>query len=282
MRNVGDIQHADEGTHRCCPSDENAARLAGAPRVSHGVCRFPRPAGLDALVEHYAGKERPAASYDPQAWVEALDGVLAESFVRRALERPDVTTRLAGPDRIAVDRAGLVAAVAGADFDDDESLLAVWLLVQAWGNSTRAQHGRQNIARAAAHRDQLLTNLRATATILREAHEVASTEDAYRSWAGRIGIKESFFTQWFAVAGIKPGRSWQPLTLDRSVWRTLNNTLGLTVHQIAGTTSQWVLYRTYVEMLHAWGGSGDGAQRLEWVLFAHHGLPPVDPSSNVA
>lgn len=270
------------------PKDPSGdAEVVRAIRAFHGVPEFPRPAGLEELVDYYAGKEQSPEAYNPDVWVEALDGVLPKSFVRAALERRDVTTRLLDPDRVAVDRAGLVAAVTGADFDDDESVLAAWLLIQAWGNGTRSRWGRQNTARAAAHRDQLLTNLRATAMILRQAHDVAATEDAYRAWVGRIGMNESFVTKWFAFAGIKPGRAWQPLILDRSVWRTLNNTLGLTLHAIAGTTSQWAVYRTYVEMLHEWGGSVEGAQRLEWVLFTHHGLPlpslymPNDEASGV-
>ena len=224
MGTVADGKRADEGVHfHFLPKDPSRdVEAVRAIRAFHGATEFPRPDGLDVLIDHHRGKEQSAEAYNPAVWVQALDGVFTADFVRAALEPPDATTPVLNPDRVAVDRAGLVTAVTGADFDGDESLLAAWLLVQAWGNGTRSQYGRQNTARAAAHREQLLKNLRATATILREAHDVASTEDAYRAWVGRIGINESFFTKWFAFAGIKPGRPWQPLILDRSVWRTLN------------------------------------------------------------
>jgi len=34
------------------------------------------------------------------------------------------------------------------------------------------------------------------------------------------------------------------------VWRTLRRTLAVDLEAIAGTTSQWVVYRTWVELLH--------------------------------
>lgn len=160
----------------------------------------------------------------------------------------------------------------GTDLDDDGELLSAWLLVQAWGNGISSRFGRLNTAKALGHREQLLTNLRTTATILREAQDTAEIERAYRAWQGRIGISESFFTKWFAFAGVRPGRSWQPLILDARVRRTLSRPpLEVSLKTVAGTTSLWVVYRAYVEMVHEWAGSSVAAQRLEWIRFEQNG-----------
>lgn len=202
--------------------------------------------------------------------------------MREALEHPEWTTAL-GPGRNATDRPRVSAAVRSADFDDDDELLSAWLLVQAWGNGLRSHHGRGNTAAALGHREQLLANLRTTASLLRESSSTESTAAAYRAWRTGIGINESFFTKWFAFAGVRAGRAWQPLILDQRVWRTLNKTLALSMREAAGTTSQWVVYQTYVETVHDWAGDPEVAQRLEWVLFKHNGLPlPTDEASQQA
>lgn len=238
-----------------------------------------RPADLERLVDHYRDRAPGAEQYNPDVWVAALARVADERLVRGALEHPAWTTAL-GTSRNATDRTRVAAAVRSVDFGDDDELLSAWLLVQAWGNGLRSHHGRRNTAAALSHRDQLLANLRTTASILRESPGTESTAAAYRAWRTGIGINESFFTKWFAFAGVRPGRVWQPLILDRRVWRTLNKTLALRMSEAAGTTSQWVVYRTYVETVHDWAGDPDVAQRLEWVLFMHNGLPlPTDEGS---
>jgi len=235
------------------------------------VGNYPRPSELDRLIDSYEGREQGAQSYNPNVWVAALADVVDEDFVRGALQLADVTTELR-PDRFAVDRGRLAKVVAGADLDDDYELLSAWLLVQAWGNGVSSRFGRLNTAKALGHREQLLTNLRTTATLLREARDPVEIERAYRAWQGRIGISESFFTKWFAFAGVRPGREWQPLILDARVRRTLSRPpLDASLTALAGTTSLWVVYRTYVEMVHEWGGSPEAAQRLEWILFERNG-----------
>lgn len=232
---------------------------------------YPRPSELDRLIDSYEGREQGTQSYNPNVWVAALADVVDEDFVRRALQRRDVTTELR-PDRFGVDRERLAKVVAGTDLDDDGELLSAWLLVQAWGNGVSSRFGRLNTAKAVGHREQLLTNLRTTTAILREAQEPVEIEKAYRAWQGRIGISEAFFTKWFAFAGVRAGREWQPLILDARVRRTLaRRPLDVSVTAVAGTTSLWVVYRAYIEMVHEWGGSPEGAQRLEWILFEHNG-----------
>ncbi len=235
------------------------------------VGKYPRPSELDRLIDSYEGREQGAQSYNPNVWVTALAEVVDEDFVRGALQRADATTELR-PDRFGVDRTRLAKVVAGTDLDDDDELLSAWLLVQAWGNGLRSQFGRLNTAKALGHREQLVANLRTTATLLREAHDLADIEKGYRAWHGRIGISEAFFTKWFAFAGVRTGRQWQPLMLDARVRRMLSRPpLAVSLTAVAGTTSLWVDYRTYVEMVHEWGGSPEAAQRLEWILFEQNG-----------
>ncbi len=234
------------------------------------VGMYAKPDGLADLIDHYEGREQGEQSYNPNVWVTALAEVVDEDVVRSALQRPDATTEMRS-DRYAVDRARLAQVVAGADLDDDNQLLSVWLLVQAWGNGLHSRFGRLNTAKALGH-SELLSNLRATATLLRESHDPREIEAAYRTWRARIGIGEAFFTKWFAFAGVQPGREWQPLILDARVRRTLARPpLEVSLTAVAGTTSLWVVYRTYVEMVHEWGGGPEAAQRLEWILFEQNG-----------
>ncbi len=232
---------------------------------------YPRPRELDRLIDNYEGREQGEQLYNPNVWVSALADVLDEDFVRGALQRPTATTERRS-DRFAIDRQRLAKAVASADLDNDAELLSAWLLVQAWGNGVSSRFGRLNTAKALGNREQLTTNLRTTATILREAQDTAEVEKAYCAWQGRIGISEAFFTKWFAFAGARPGRAWQPLILDARVRRTLARPpLEVSLTTLTGTTSPWVVYRTYVEMVHEWGGSPEAAQHLEWVLFERNG-----------
>ena len=242
----------------------------------NAVGEYPRPSDLDHLIDSYEGREQGEQSYNPNVWVTALAEVVDEDFVRGALQRSDATIELRS-DRYAVDREWLAKVVAGADLDDDSQLLSAWLLVQAWGNGTRSRFGRPNTAKALGHRELLLSNLRTTATILREAQDTTEIEKAYRAWKGRIGISEAFFTKWFAFAGVRLGRDWQPLILDARVRRTLSRPpLEVSLTAVAGTTSVWVVYRAYIEMVHQWAGGAKAAQRLEWILFEQNGWGLVD------
>lgn len=235
------------------------------------VGNYPRPSELDRLIGSYEGRGQGEQSYNPNVWVAALAEIVDEDFVRDALQRADATTEFR-PDRFAVDRERLAKVVSGADLDDEDELLSAWLLVQAWGNGVSSRFGRLNTAKALGHREQLLTNLRTTAMLLREARDPVEIEKAYRTWRGRIGISEAFFTKWFAFAGVRLGREWQPLILDARVRRTLARPpLEVSLTALADTTSLWVVYRTYVEMVHEWGGSPEAAQRLEWILFEQNG-----------
>ena len=115
------------------------------------------------------------------------------------------------------------------------SPLGSWSKV--WGRAP-ARGSVDDTAKALGHREQLLNNLRTTAAILREAQEPVEIEKAYRAWQGRIGISEAFFTKWFAFAGVRAGREWQPLVLDARVHRTLaRRPLDVSLTAVAGTTS---------------------------------------------
>ncbi len=93
------------------------------------------------------------------------------------------------------------------------------------------------------------------------------------------GIRQAFFTKWFAFAGYLPGRAWQPLILDSRVYRTLNLTLGVNTIDMAGTLSRATRYMSYVGHMHDWAqlitsnGCPIDAERLEWIFFARNGRP---------
>jgi hypothetical protein len=97
------------------------------------------------------------------------------------------------------------------------------------------------------------------------------------------GVRQAFFTKWFAFAGRVPNRAWQPLILDSRVYATLNDTLMISTTSLAGSRNKAARYRAYVEAMHAWARdlSADGrtvtAERLEWVLFEHNGKPRPEP-----
>jgi hypothetical protein len=93
------------------------------------------------------------------------------------------------------------------------------------------------------------------------------------------GIRQAFFTKWFAFAGYLPGRTWQPLILDNRVYRTLNRTLHVSTIDMAKSRRRAARYMSYVDHLHNWAqlitseGCAVDAERLEWIFFAHNGKP---------
>jgi hypothetical protein len=234
------------------------------------MTRYPAPPALAPLLLSREGQDQTPVEYDPDRWARRLHGIVSEEFVRAALEREDATTSV-GPGRRSVTRGSINALADAVDLADDDQLLSLWLLVVAWGNGTRSQRGFQNAANALERSEVLVDNLRRTATILRAAEDTSELAEAHRAWRTGFYVRESFFSKWFAFAGRRDGRDWQPLILDENVWHTLNGTLGLTVTDLAGSREPSAKYRTYVEMVHEWAGSPARAQRIEWVLFLQDG-----------
>jgi hypothetical protein len=242
------------------------------------MTRYPAPPALAELLLAREGKEQGAVEYDPGRWVRRLQGILGEDVVRAALEREDATT-LVTTSRRSVTRRAINDLADAVDLADDDQVLALWLLVLAWGNGTRSQRGFQNAANALERSDVLLDNLRQTATILRAAEDTSELAAAHRAWRTGFYVRESFFSKWFTFAGRRDGRDWQPLILDDNVWSTLDDTLGLTVADLAGSTNAAAKYQVYVEAVHEWAGSPERAQWLEWVLFSQGGKRSAPPAA---
>ena len=234
------------------------------------MTRYPAPPALTRLLGLWDDQEQRPVTFDPHRWASKLQSVLSEDVVRLALENDDTTT-LVGPGRRSVTRQTINRLADAVDLTDDDQILSLWLLVLAWGNGTQTQWGYQNAANALVRSDVLLDNLRQTAAILRTAEDTDGLAAAYSAWRQGFYVSESFFSKWFAFAGRQVGRSWQPLILDENVWKTLDDTLGLTVTDMAGSEKPAAKYQTYVEAVHEWAGTPDRAQQIEWVLFSQKG-----------
>ncbi|MFD2025069.1 hypothetical protein [Promicromonospora aerolata] len=208
--------------------------------------------------------------FNPDRWVHELQDVLTEDFIRLALESDDTTT-LVGLGQRSVTRHTINWLADSTDLTDDDQVLSLWLLVLAWGNGKQSRWGFQNAAKSLAQPGALLDNLRQTSAILRAAANTSELATAYRAWRPGLSVGESFFSKWFTFAGRQDGRNWQPLILDENIWNTLNQTLELTVSELAGSRQPAAKYQAYVEAVHEWAGSPSRAQWIEWVLFSRDG-----------
>ncbi|MBW0252494.1 hypothetical protein [Cellulomonas sp. PS-H5] len=212
----------------------------------------------------------------PWSWRSALldidPGVLAV-FDDDAVSRPSQST----PGDRLVDREAVHGLLDGTDLADDVALLRAFLAVQAWGAGVTGTRTLRHTARAFAHRAQLLSALRTSVERLRDANGTAALAEAYDGWRCP-GVGPSFFTKWFAYAGRRAGRDWQPLILDDRVYRALNTTLDVRLVDLAGSRSRAARYRAYVEAVHDWSRTlGVPAERLEWVLFRDNGSAASEP-----
>lgn len=232
--------------------------------------RYPVPPALSGLVDAHVGEPQKPVLIRPRSWRSALPdvepGILAvldDDAVSSASERTQ-------GDRL-VDRAGVGGLLDGADLADEVSVLRAFLAVQAWGAGTTGTRTLRHTARAFAHREQLVGALRTSAELLRDADATVALADAYDGWRCP-GVGPSFFTKWFAYAGRRADRDWQPLILDDRVYRALNTTLDVRLVDLAGSRSRAARYRAYVEAVHDWARVlGAPAERLELVLFRDNG-----------
>lgn len=227
------------------------------------------PTALHALIAEFESRAQSPVTFRPPSWsrvlgsdTPALDVLIDEQYTLQAAGNNSDRT---------VDRQQLHDYVSKTDTMDDTSLLRAFLLVQAWGTGTTGNRTLGHTARAFNDRDNLLHSLRTTTEILRTSDDPSSLAKAYSSWKC-AGVGKSFFTKWFAFAGVKERRPWQPLIMDVRVLNTLNNSLGLTTTQLAGTRLWRRRYQSYVEAVHDWAVETEtDPQRLEWVLFMQNG-----------
>lgn len=119
-------------------------------------------------------------------------------------------------------------------FDDDESVVAAFVLVMAWGSGTSNPRSLRNTRSALSDATRAATALRDSASALKAATEIETAQLAqvHRGFS-LPGIQEAFFTKWFRFAGVNPERSWQPLILDSRVRATLNKTLDVWLNNLA-------------------------------------------------
>lgn len=238
---------------------------------------FELPPALAGLVDAHVNEPQKSVLIRPRSWRSALldveRGVLAV-LDDDAVSRPSQST----PGDRLVDREGVHGLLDRTDLADEESLLRAFLAVQAWGAGVTGTRTLRHTARAFAHRERLLSALRTSAERLRDADGTAALAEAYDGWRCP-GVGPSFFTKWFAYAGRRADRDWQPLILDDRVYRALNTTLDVRLVDLAGSRSRAARYRAYVEAVHDWGRTlGVPAERLEWVLFRDNGRASSVPS----
>lgn len=238
---------------------------------------YPTPPRLRDLVALYDGDASDGeVRFRPSTWESMLGSAPAAMLALRALRDDPAThdsVHVVG-DRVVI-RAHLEAELDALDVDEesaDEALLRAFLLVQAWGiGLSGGGRAIANTRRAFEHRDHLVASLRRTAQTLRSSGDEVLLVTAHNQWAAE-GVRQSFFTKWFAFAGRRAGRAWQPLILDRRVYATLNQTIEVDTQELAGIDDWAQAYRTYVIAMHQWADQLKmSAARLEWVLFEHAG-----------
>jgi hypothetical protein len=232
--------------------------------------RYPVPPALSGLVDAHVDEPQKPVLIRPRSWRSALPDVepgVVAVLDDDAVSRPSES----GPGDRLVDREGVGDLLDRADLADEVSLLRAFLAVQAWGAGTTGTRTLRHTARAFALRELVGSALRTSAERLRDADGTAALAEAYGGWRCP-GVGPSFFTKWFAYAGRRAGRVWQPLILDDRVYRALNTTLDVRLVDLAGSRSRAARYRAYVEAVHAWARALDvPAERLEWVLFRDNG-----------
>ncbi|GAB2591023.1 8-oxoguanine DNA glycosylase OGG fold protein [Kribbella endophytica] len=226
------------------------------------------PPGLEPLVKQYEKREQRPVTYSPTSWAKDWsDGTNSYLSVLHG-EHTEPTDR----GRRTVDRHHLLLACEGMDLEDELSVLQTFVLVMAWGGGTGSRT-IYNTRLALADPAKAHKMLSRTARALRDAADSTDLVEIYDAWRlHRVG--RAFFTKWFTFAGYVEERDWQPLILDRRVFRTLNDTLDVSTETLAGVKSRAWRYRAYVEAMHAWSAEFDlTASELEWVLFRHNGDP---------
>jgi hypothetical protein len=212
------------------------------------------PPKLEHLVAKYAGCKQEPVPIQPTTWA------------RKWPDHPAYTSRLTP----TVSRDDLKAACTDLDLDDREQVLSAFVLVMAWGGG---KSGRpiMNTQRALADPAAAHNMLRSSAEAVSGTAEQSVLESAHEEW--RLpGVRQAFFTKWFAFAGVRQHREWQPLILDARVYASLNKTLEVSTIQLADSHRRKHRYRAYVQALHRWAEElSVPAERLEWILFRHNG-----------
>lgn len=231
------------------------------------------PAGLAALVEQYRNDVPKPVAYDLNQWESSLrDSPIGTKF----LTDDRWSRRHSTPRRRVIDRRDLAVLIADTNFADPDSVCVAFALVTIWHAGVTNAPAHRHLPKALADpacADQLVTAVqRCRHGQIAEAYQGFEVDD----------LTSAEFTPWFAFAGQVPDRDWQPLILDDAVFKTLNDTLGVTTQAMAGVRDRGQRYAAYVAHLHAWSRELKrpcSPERLEWILSEHHGrsLPRIKP-----
>ncbi|MFF0371262.1 hypothetical protein [Micromonospora sp. NPDC005087] len=228
------------------------------------------PSALPDLVARFEGRRQGPVGYITSSWEDALADWPEERSVLVDDRWSEPSERLG---RRRVTRDHLASLLTSTNPDEPLQLRQAFVMVMVWGSGTSNTRSLRNTPAA-------LAAVRC-ADQLRQAAELCRSSDLVRAYTrfALPGVRRSFFTKWFAFAGVEPGRSWQPLILDDRVLATLNHTFGVTLKDVAGERRWSHRYAAYVHCMHNWSaelqvrGVSCTAERLEWIMFRHGGGP---------
>jgi hypothetical protein len=174
-------------------------------------------------------------------------------------------------DDRTVSRSMLQAHLATLDLDDVPSVLSSFVLVVAWGSGTTNTRSLRYTPLALTNPGLAAAELVGAVTALRRDGDLAGAYTRFQL----PGVGQSFATRWFALAGRREDRDWQPLVLDARV-RTALEALGVSIAGIrGGRRSRALAYEEYVRALHCWAAElraenpSCRGEMLEWLLSDH-------------
>ncbi|MFV8241883.1 hypothetical protein [Mycolicibacterium peregrinum] len=240
--------------------------------------RFGVPYKLPALVLRYTQARPVPVRFRLPSWETALAGVSGEST--RFLSDPGITAPstqqqfAAYGDRL-VSREAVIDTCESIDLADDEAVLAAFVLVMAWGSGTSNSRSLRNTRKALQDTKAAAAALRDSAIALRAIHHFddPALADAHQGFY-LPGVREAFFTKWFAFAGFVREREWQPLILDSRVRATLHKTLNVWLNHMSDSHNDPARYIAYLDAIHRWAAKLPQpmtSTRLEWIMFRHNG-----------
>lgn len=169
----------------------------------------------------------------------------------------------------------MIGTCESIDLADDEAVLAAFVLVMAWGSGTSNSRSLRNTRNALQDTEAAATALRDSAIALRAIQHVddPAIADAHQGFY-LPGVREAFFTKWFAFAGFVHERDWQPLILDSRVRATLHTSLDVWLNRMTDSHNDPARYIAYINAMHHWAAKLPqplNSTRLEWIMFRHNG-----------
>jgi hypothetical protein len=230
-----------------------------------GAARIPIPPALRFRAIRIGRPPEQKVRYRPASWERALIRVpVACRYLRMSgLTQPAPDH----PGDRTVVRNVLQAHLAAVDLADTDTVLASFVLVVAWGSGVTNTRSLRYTPFALADPIRAAHQLTTAIETMRRGHLV----EAYQQFE-LPGVGQSSLTRWFALAGRRSGRRWQPLILDARVHAALDAN-GTPVARLAGgRQSRAVSYAAYVHTMHRWAeevrkdNPSCRPATLEWLL----------------